>query len=94
MLFYNVLVAFAIAVVGLQITDWRRSHMCVLGHDPLLAGQILTVVTLAIVKNQNFSERVNKGPEKVSAIQGFVRSIPNFDRTLSVDRPLFAALLL
>ena len=26
------------------------------------------------------------------AIQGFVRSIPNSDRTLSVDRPLFAAL--
>ena len=26
-------------------------------------------------------------------IQGFVRSIPNSDRTLSVHRPLFAALI-
>ena len=66
--------------------------MFLLRHDPFLAGQMLTVVNLAIVKNLNFSERVSKGPDKVSGNLRIFHSIPNSDRTLSVDRPLFAAL--
>ena len=80
--------------------NWRagaghvvRSNMFFVGHGPFLAGQILTVVTLAILsKIKIFLNESGKDRTKCPVIQEFVRSIPNSDRTLSVDPPLFAAL--
>ena len=34
-----------------------------------------------MVKNYNFSERLSNGRTMCPAIQGFVRSVPNSDRT-------------
>ena len=48
-----------------------------------------------IIKQLKFKISLNelvKDRTRCPAIQGFVRSVPNFDRTLSVDRPLFGAL--
>ena len=50
---------------------------------------------LVIIKQLKIKISLNesvKDRTRCPAIQGSVRSIPNFDRTLSVDRPLFAAL--
>ena len=54
------------------------------------------MLSLVIIKSLKIKISLNesvKDRTRCPAIQGFVRSIPNFDRTLSVDRPLFAALL-
>ena len=52
--------------------------MLLLEHDPSFAGQTLTVVNPAIVKNSKISLKESvKDREKCPAIQ-FVRSIPNF----------------
>ena len=53
------------------------------------------MLSLVIIKSLKIKISLNKSVKdrtRYPAIQGFVRSIPNFDRTLSVDRPLFAAL--
>ena len=53
------------------------------------------MLSLVIIKSLKIKISLNesvKDRTRCPAIQGFVRSIPNFDRTLSVDRPLFAAL--
>ena len=53
------------------------------------------MLSLVIIKSLKIKISLNesvKDQTRCPAIQGFVRSIPNFDRTLSVDRPLFAAL--
>ena len=53
------------------------------------------MLSLVIIKSLKIKISLNesvKDRTRCPAIQGFVRSIPNFDRTLSVDRQLFAAL--
>ena len=53
------------------------------------------MLSLVIIKSLKIKISLNesvKDRTRCAAIQGFVRSIPNFDRTLSVDQPLFAAL--
>ena len=53
----------------------------------MLSLMIIKLLKIKISLNESIKDRT-----RCPAIQGFVRSIPNFDRTLSVDRPLFAAL--
>ena len=53
---------------------------------------LLSLVTIKQVKIKISLNQSVKDRTRCLAIQGFVRSVPNFDRTLSVDRPLFAAL--
>ena len=48
---------------------------------------IIKQLKIKISLNESVKDRT-----RCPAVQGFVRSVPNFDRTLSVDRPLFAAL--
>ena len=53
------------------------------------------LLSLVIIKQLKIKTSLNesvKDQTRCPAIQGFVRSVPNFDRTLSVDRPLFATL--
>ena len=49
--------------------------------------RIIKKLKIKISLNESVKDR-----KRCPAIQGFVRSIPNSDRTLCVDRPLFAAL--
>ena len=54
------------------------------------------MLSLVIIKSLKIKISLNesvKDRTRCPGIQGFVLSIPNFDRTLSVDRPLFAALI-
>ena len=52
----------------------------------MLSLMIIKLLKIKISLNESIKDQT-----RCPAIQGFVRSIPNFDRTLSVDQPLFAA---
>ena len=52
----------------------------------MLSLVIIKLLKIKISLNESVNDRA------CPVIQGFVRSIPNSDRTLSVDRPFFATL--
>ena len=85
--FLPLIALFPLQGEGIKNFDRILYKVPSLAQGPPREWPMIGALKIKISLNELVNDRT-----QCPAIQGFVRSIPNSDRTLSIDRPLFAAL--